>query len=76
MSNYLLYIFFFFFFRNSPVGHPHTPVSSTGPEIIDPQQRIREQESKIIQDMTSSELVQQARLMGFNDKLIKATLKW
>ena len=69
--------FDYFFFSNSVVGFSHapSPASANGPEIIDPQERIHKMQRKMEQDMSSSELVQQAILMGFTKELIKAALK-
>ena len=66
-----------FFFSNSVVGFSHasSPASTNGPQIIDPQERIHEMQRKIKEEMSSSELVQQAILMGFTKELIKTALK-
>ena len=67
----------FLTFRNS-MNDPRysTTSASSGPEIIDPRAKQNEQRQKIEQEMSSSELVKQARLMGFEDKTILAALRW
>ncbi|XP_076817956.1 baculoviral IAP repeat-containing protein 8-like [Clavelina lepadiformis] len=46
-----------------------------GPEIIDPREEIRSLERKVDGEMSSSELVEQAKLMGFDERTIKTALK-
>ena len=56
--------------------HYSTTSAPSGPEIIDPQAKQNEQRRKIEQEMSSSKLVKQARLMGFEDEAILAALRW
>ncbi|XP_076799916.1 inhibitor of apoptosis protein-like isoform X1 [Clavelina lepadiformis] len=46
-----------------------------GPEIIDPREEVRNLERKIDEEMSSSELVEQAKLMGFDERMIRAVFK-
>ena len=46
-----------------------------GPEIIDPREEARSLERKIDEEMSSSELVEQAKLMGFDERMIRAVFK-
>ncbi|CAK8695954.1 unnamed protein product [Clavelina lepadiformis] len=46
-----------------------------GPEIIDPREEVRYLERKVDGEMSSSELVEQAKLMGFDKRMIKTALK-
>ena len=56
--------------------HYSTTSISSGPKIIDPRAKQNEQKRKIEQEMSSSELVKQARLMGFENEAISAALRW
>ena len=46
-----------------------------GPEIIDPREEVRSIETKVDGEMSSSELIQQAKRMGFDERIIKNALK-
>ncbi|CAK8686610.1 unnamed protein product [Clavelina lepadiformis] len=46
-----------------------------GPEIIDPREEVRSLDRKVDREMSSSELVEQAKLMGFDERMIKAAFK-
>ncbi|CAK8688694.1 unnamed protein product [Clavelina lepadiformis] len=48
---------------------------SGGSEIIDPREEVRSLERKVDGNMSSSELVGQAKLMGFDERMIKTALK-
>ncbi|CAK8686355.1 unnamed protein product [Clavelina lepadiformis] len=52
-----------------------TENNTRGPEIIDPRNEARSLERKIDEEMSSSELVEQARLMGFDERIIRISLK-
>ncbi|CAK8686349.1 unnamed protein product [Clavelina lepadiformis] len=45
------------------------------PEIIDSREEERSLERKVDEEMSSSELVEQAKLMGFDEKMIKTAFK-
>ena len=45
------------------------------PEIIDPGEEVRSLERKVDGEMSSSELVVQGKLMGFDERMIKTALK-
>ncbi|CAK8686351.1 unnamed protein product [Clavelina lepadiformis] len=46
-----------------------------GPEIIDPREETRSIKRKVDEEMSSSELVEQAKLMGFDERMIKTAFK-
>ena len=52
-----------------------TPVNRPGPVVIDPRKLQEEQRKKIDDEMASSELVANARLMGYSDQSIRAAIK-
>ncbi|CAK8686354.1 unnamed protein product [Clavelina lepadiformis] len=54
---------------NTSSGYLNTP-----PLIIDPREETRSLERKIDEEMSSSELVEQAKLIGFEEALIKTAL--
>ena len=56
--------------RSSPIV-----VDTPPPNIVDPQEEIRERNRKIEEDMRSSEYVARARDFGFKDEIIKKSLK-
>ncbi|CAK8682160.1 unnamed protein product [Clavelina lepadiformis] len=45
------------------------------PEIINPREEVRSLERKVDREMSSSELVEQAKLMGFDERIIKTAFK-
>ncbi|CAK8684926.1 unnamed protein product [Clavelina lepadiformis] len=45
------------------------------PEIIDPREEVRYLVGKVDKEMSSSELVEQAKLMGFDERMIKNAFK-
>ncbi|CAK8683577.1 unnamed protein product [Clavelina lepadiformis] len=47
-----------------------------GPEIIDPREEVRSLERKADGEMSSSELVEQAKLIRFDERMIKTAFKW
>ncbi|XP_076799944.1 baculoviral IAP repeat-containing protein 7-like isoform X2 [Clavelina lepadiformis] len=58
--------------RNVQSGPLHR---NGGPEIIDPREETRSLERKVDEEMSSSELVEQAKLMGFDERMIKTAFK-
>ena len=48
---------------------------NAGPTIIDPREEARSLERKIDEEMSSSELVEQARQFGFDERAIRTSLK-
>ncbi|XP_076803142.1 baculoviral IAP repeat-containing protein 7-like [Clavelina lepadiformis] len=57
-------------FQSGSRGNPNA-----GPTIIDPREEARSLERRINEEMSSSELVEQAQLMGFDERLIKTAFK-
>ncbi|XP_076811409.1 baculoviral IAP repeat-containing protein 7-like isoform X2 [Clavelina lepadiformis] len=57
-------------FQSGSRGNPNA-----GPTIIDPREEARSLERKIDEEMSSSELVELAKLMGFDKSVIRTSLK-
>lgn len=60
------------FFRSTV---PPPNLSESYVEIIDPKKQEEERKKKIDQEMNSSEIVANAKLMGFSEENIRSTIK-
>ena len=52
----------------------HQFTSNSAPRIIDPREEERMRMRRIDEEMSSSQLVTEAKLMGFEDNMIRAAL--
>ncbi|XP_076811411.1 baculoviral IAP repeat-containing protein 7-like isoform X2 [Clavelina lepadiformis] len=58
------------YFQSESRGNPNA-----GPTIIDPREEARSLERRIDEEMSSSELIEQARQFGFDESVIRTSLK-